>query len=228
MRKLISIGILILFSCVDNEKVFEISKPDGTMIKIIGEIEPVWSGSFFVYDSNENLSATGSILNGMADGIFQYYKDNKLTRTCMYKEDNLEGEMKWFYSNGKIEKITNYTDGKKNGESFMYDSLGTLIEYRYNSKYDKYTLFGLKYGVNLEYRGDPFIDIIPNKNYLSDLVYVEKGDTIILDLTIPSPPKCDFLLTVQKIRKGEKDVLDIVKVGNVSNQVIGVIYRLSC
>ncbi len=179
------------------------------MYEIIGELEPVQNGLLTVYDSNGNITITGSILNGMSNGKFNSYENTKLVYTCNYIEDELDGISQWFYPNGNLEKITNFIKGKKDGESFTYDSLGTLIKYRYNSQYLNYTMFELKYGEVLEYSGTPFIEIIPDQDYLNDSISVEIGDTISFDFVVPTPPKCKFIFEVYTIINGDiSNVLD--------------------
>lgn len=204
MKKGIVVLVLLLFSCGNKKKkIYEVISPDKSRSVFVGEIEPQWTGIETIYDSNGSISSVGSYENGLAEGEFYIYKNNILKGIMNYKHNNLNGESRQFYSNGEVKKVIKFSEGKKHGESMIYDSLGTLTEYIYNSRYSEYAMFIMKYGQILEYSGTPFIDIIPDKNYLDDSIYVEKGDTISFNVVVPTPPKCEFIFETYKIENHE-------------------------
>lgn len=82
------------------------------------------------YDEKKNKVSEGNVVNKIREGIWKYY--HKGAKTIMttenYKKDQLEGNRKVYYPNGKMAEDVFYKNNLKNGVSKTYNTSGKLAE----------------------------------------------------------------------------------------------------
>ena len=76
------------------------------------------------------LESEGAMENKNRTGKWMYYhKDGKtIIAEEMYQQEELNGESRTFYENGKITEILNYKNGKLHGKVMRYSEEGTLLD----------------------------------------------------------------------------------------------------
>ena len=68
------------------------------------------------------------------DNVLDQFKDKGTNRNgdiiarMTFKDNLIEGKRTDYYLNGKISRIDNYSKGKKNGETLIYDEVGNLLK----------------------------------------------------------------------------------------------------
>ena len=132
MRILKTAVLILIFSCCRQEKTKRtfLMERDGFRLK--------------GYTNRDSL---------LVDTLFYYDSDNHLIRKEFYQNGKIEGLVFDYYSNGQVQIISSYSNGKKNGELSYFDSLGNFL-------YSEYYYFDLLAG--------PIISKSPNngmKNY---------------------------------------------------------------
>jgi antitoxin component YwqK of YwqJK toxin-antitoxin module len=89
------------------------------------EIEFATNGSL-----NKRIDYDGGVL----DGIYAEYKYNRPLKYAEYTNGKLNGTYKTFYTNGKVQQMTEYKMDKKDGNSLFYNEEGQVImEYVYKN-----------------------------------------------------------------------------------------------
>ncbi len=68
----------------------------------------------------ERTNIIGEFINGKKQGKFEEYEYGRIRTICYYVDDELDGEYKEFYSNGKLSMHRNYVKGKIEGEDLGY------------------------------------------------------------------------------------------------------------
>ncbi|MBX3163387.1 MAG: hypothetical protein KF900_02815 [Bacteroidetes bacterium] len=75
------------------------------------------------YYENGKLSSEGMMKNGKPDGYWKnYYKNGHLKIEGNRKNFQLDSIWKFYDEKGRLSKTINYTEGKKNGETVIYDT----------------------------------------------------------------------------------------------------------
>lgn len=82
----------------------------------------------FFNTADNSLASEGSYLKGKKSGEWkEYYKSGKLYKVSHYSETGeLDGNLKEYYENGKVQLDEDYTLGKLNGPSKLYNEDGSL------------------------------------------------------------------------------------------------------
>lgn len=63
----------------------------------------------------------------MFDGLYRHFKRNALAEESIYKNGNLDGYRKLYYSDGKtLQQEATFTEGKLNGVSKSYTQNGKI------------------------------------------------------------------------------------------------------
>lgn len=89
------------------------------------ELELATNGSV-----NKRVDFDGGVING----IYAEYKYNRPLKYAEYTQGKLDGVYKTFYSNGKLQQMTEYKDDKKEGKSVFYNEEEQIImEYVYKN-----------------------------------------------------------------------------------------------
>lgn len=100
----------------------------------------------------DELIAEGNISKDSTyNGVIKFYDSStdRLVSQATYRNDTLDGERIEYYSNGKQSAILNYSEGKENGYTILYDSLGTIQE-------KQFYYYGLRVGPSISYKsGQP-------------------------------------------------------------------------
>jgi antitoxin component YwqK of YwqJK toxin-antitoxin module len=74
------------------------------------------------------VRAQGKYIAGMREGNWVYfYPNGKQEQTGVYKMDWPTGMWKWYYGNGALHREEMYRNGKEDGSSIEYDTLGVVI-----------------------------------------------------------------------------------------------------
>ena len=55
-----------------------------------------------------------------------YYESGQVKEEYNFKCQSLHGEVKYFYKNGKVGKVIPHRYGRKEGEGYLFDSLGVV------------------------------------------------------------------------------------------------------
>lgn len=85
------------------------------------------NGEFSVFDSENNLIIKGLFINGIKSGEWTYWDSNgSYLKRENWKNGILKGKVIQ-YKSGKINLVSNYSKGEKNGLEKEYNSLGTLV-----------------------------------------------------------------------------------------------------
>lgn len=72
----------------------------------------------------------GKMVDKKREGKWVYYhqKTDSIMMTEMYRHDKLQGLQKTYFPNGKLAEKTEYQDGLKHGESFIYTENGQVTK----------------------------------------------------------------------------------------------------
>ncbi len=102
-------------------------------IAIVNGIEKEYD---FLFSEEGTLEAAGLLEDGKKIGVWDVYNESgQLSLTANFNDkENKDKEWKWFYSNGKVKEIANYTDNVFEGASVMFHEDGKkYIETQYQS-----------------------------------------------------------------------------------------------
>lgn len=137
-------------------------------------------------------------LNG---AIKSYYENGRMQELMNYKNDNLEGFSYHFRKDGTIESKIFYTKDKKAGDCFWYDSTNTVVR-----KYGFYDLEGHNRNLIIydsignilkDFRQVIYIDSI--RTYLDSINNSDVSFYNVL-LLISNPPKCRTTITIDYLK----------------------------
>ncbi len=83
----------------------------------------IFDGVSTVYDENGQVLALIPYVKGMQQGVATYfYPDGKVKTKIPYLNDRIEGQLRGYDQEEKLVRLTNYVDGKQEGESFFNGS----------------------------------------------------------------------------------------------------------
>lgn len=87
-------------------------------------------------DSDGTVESRGNFKNGIGVGKHTDYYENGSKQTERYYDDNgaLHGTYKTWYENGQLYWIQEYEHGTMQGEYFLYDSVGNVINHEVYEK----------------------------------------------------------------------------------------------
>ena len=84
-------------------------------------------GDWKLFYPDGKLRAQGKYVVGLREGNWTYFFTNgKTEQTGAYKMDWPHGNWKWFYANGQLHREETYRNGKEDGSSVEYDTLGVI------------------------------------------------------------------------------------------------------
>lgn len=85
-------------------------------------------GEWKLFYTDGKLRAKGQYIAGMREGNWTYfYVNGRTEQTGVYKMDWPTGNWKWYYFNGQLHREEQYRNGKEDGISIEYDTLGVVI-----------------------------------------------------------------------------------------------------
>jgi antitoxin component YwqK of YwqJK toxin-antitoxin module len=85
-------------------------------------------GEWKLFYQDGKVRAQGKYVAGLREGNWMYfYQDGKQEQTGVYKMDWPTGMWKWYYPNGMLHREEMYRNGKEDGSSIEYDTLGVVI-----------------------------------------------------------------------------------------------------
>ena len=85
-------------------------------------------GDWKLFYPDGKVRAQGKYVSGLREGNWTYFFGNgKTEQTGVYKLDWPTGVWKWYYVNGQLHREEQYRNGKEDGLSTEYDSLGVVI-----------------------------------------------------------------------------------------------------
>lgn len=111
------------------------NKPDGYWINYFengnkksegNRINFLLDGTWYFYDSLGNVTSKINYSSGLKHGTKISYDNGKIVDSCFYVNDVLQG-YRVLYKDGIKNFLLHYKDGLENGESFEFDSSGTII-----------------------------------------------------------------------------------------------------
>jgi len=105
-------------------------------------------GKFRSVVINKDTKAYGDIdkdtvYNGLI--IFSDLHSGRIIRECNYLNGVVHGEDQQYYDNGQLAVKSKYNLGKKNGDLYLYDSSGKIVE-------SNYFFYDLRVGNNTDYK----------------------------------------------------------------------------
>ncbi len=182
---------------ISSEGIMKNGKPDGYwktyyntgVLKSEGNRKNfLLDGEWIFYDNLGDTTKKINFVLGKKNGfIYSYYPGKERTGKIagieakeLYVNDKLEGLSYYYYENGKLKEIIEYSNNKKNGESIEYDKDGRIItkkQYRKGvlverEKINRYNEKGEKHGVWKEFYSNgrvknekPYIDGLLNGYY---------------------------------------------------------------
>jgi len=101
-------------------------------------------GEWKLFYQNGGVRARGKYVAGMREGNWTYlYTNGAQEQIGSYKTDWPTGAWKWYYPNGSLHREEVYRNGKEDGSSIEYDTLGVVInegEYSAGARNGKWKL----------------------------------------------------------------------------------------
>ena len=87
--------------------------------------------TFFETGKRGNTTVTGSMKNGLKEGLWRYFDaTGRLVMEEYYKEGKLNGIFSSYYISGKLFGFGVYSDDKRHGEFLIFNPDGSLNETR--------------------------------------------------------------------------------------------------
>ena len=85
-------------------------------------------GDWKLFYPDGKIRAQGKYVDGLREGNWTYFFTNgKTEQSGIYKMDWPTGSWKWYYFNGQLHREDMYRNGKEDGTSVEYDTLGVVI-----------------------------------------------------------------------------------------------------
>ncbi len=132
-------------------------------------------GGSRVYSQNL-ITSHGNLINGLKEGVWEFYENDTLFSISSFKRDTLNGVRIYLFPSGGISTIENYSMGKLNGIRRGYAKNGKLL---YHESYKN----NIPIGVQVEYSDHDF-DTIKVEYYDSKGILI-KTDNRIKNISIP-------------------------------------------
>ena len=113
----------------------EFNPKDGKIVSISSYINGKLNGKYIEFDSRGYLVKTADFINDNLNGKYIKYKYNKIIEESSYKNGKLNGiRTKYYDNNGKKQEEVEYKDDVIDGVVRYYDDKGELqIEYVYRN-----------------------------------------------------------------------------------------------
>jgi len=85
-------------------------------------------GDWKLFYQDGKVRAQGKYVAGLREGSWIYfYPNGKQEQTGVYKMDWPTGMWKWYYASGSLHREEMYRNGREDGTSIEYDTLGVII-----------------------------------------------------------------------------------------------------
>jgi len=81
----------------------------------------VKNGIALTFAKNGTVETKSRYLNGKLNGEYSKYKSSRVLESTTYKNGEIDGVYKTFYTNGKIQQEAEFKNGKKDGTSTYYN-----------------------------------------------------------------------------------------------------------
>ena len=123
------------------------------------------------YNNTNNLKEEYYILDGKKNGLYKLYYDidePTIQVLCTYVNDLIQGEYTRFHDDGVIFYITNYKNGKKNGEENYFQLIDDIEPPRLELESSDNYLDDKRHGLSTVY--DRFGNINLEQNYMNDIL----------------------------------------------------------
>jgi antitoxin component YwqK of YwqJK toxin-antitoxin module len=146
----------------DEQTKEELTPPIVDNKRFVGEtIDHQFCGVIEFYDDEKNLIAEQTFDKGVLHGESRKYdRFHKLTEKLTYHEGHLQGPAE-FYKNDTPTMKANFSEGKQDGETILYDEAG-MVQSRIQFAH------GLRQGTLISY--DPLGRVQQIQNYVQDLL----------------------------------------------------------
>lgn len=90
------------------------------------------NGLFLTYSNRGQIETQINYVNGIYEGDYFKYEYGRLVEASQYRNGEMEGIYRKFYSNNKLQIEAEYSAGKLNGLYVYYDDKGNVVmEYQY-------------------------------------------------------------------------------------------------
>lgn len=127
------LGVIALTS-VAQEKVYQIDEVsainygDGRLLfRQANDEKAPLNGEHRLIDGYHSEYILAEFKDGMYNGKYQHFKNNKLTEECLYKNGNKDGAYKRYYGDGQtVQSERTFIEGKVNGVSKTYHQDGKV------------------------------------------------------------------------------------------------------
>lgn len=125
---------VIALNMAAQEKVYQIDEVsvinygDGRLLfRQLNDDKTLLQGEHRIIDGYHSEYLLANFKDGMFDGLYRHFKRNALAEESIYKNGNLDGYRKLYYSDGKtLQQEATFTEGKLNGVSKSYTQNGKL------------------------------------------------------------------------------------------------------
>lgn len=108
--------------------------PSNKLQSLTNYYQGVKHGLCLEYNEAEVMVAKWNYLNGNLEGLQKKYENYLLKEEQSYKNGQLNGPRKMYYTNGKVKEDGNFVNGKRDGATKWYNEQGELtIEYEYKN-----------------------------------------------------------------------------------------------
>jgi len=157
-----------------------------------------WQSDFLdgeakIYDSTGNLKERVNYVQGVKEGVVEYFNEGLLLRKYEYENNVAHGKYLEFHPNGQVMKLGYFENNQAVGDYFYYDDNGLLL-----SKRD-YAVIDGKSAINQYWGYDSLGNlIIENSNFIT---IESNSDGVKFELTAPFNGDVAFL----SIGKAEYD-----------------------
>ena len=100
--------------------------PNAIMVE--KQVNPNYTGDLNNYwgDDTTKLDIKHVFVNGKLTQSMFYFENGQVQEEFNFKCQSLHGEVKYYYSNGKIGKVIPHKYGRKEGVGLIYDTLGVI------------------------------------------------------------------------------------------------------
>lgn len=99
--------------------------------------------------SQDSITSNGNFVNGLKEGIWEFYENDTLFSISSFKRDTLHGIRIYLFSSGGISNVENYSMGRLNGIRRGYTKSGKLL-------YHEFYKNNIPIGTQIEYSNHDF------------------------------------------------------------------------
>ncbi|NOT36219.1 MAG: toxin-antitoxin system YwqK family antitoxin [Saprospiraceae bacterium] len=125
------IPLLFLISCKKDIQPIEIKNAHGKLVQritVLGDTSKGKYGKYEKFDDEGKIFEVANYVNGKLEGEKRFYDKGILYSIEHHKNDNFEGPYKIFYPDGQVQMETQYVNNEITGELRSYFSSGKIKE----------------------------------------------------------------------------------------------------